>query len=535
MNREAVARELLKLARSLVATVEMFEEGGQVVVRGPYGEMRDIFPKLKGRGFKFHSPDKSWRIDKSKMTPAKMRNLEKLIPGTEQEEQQREQRDKCEQILSKHDFSPSFEVKTTNKGIWVSGETFPVKSQMKSMGGRWNSSNRSYFFDWSTDCDKLAKFLADAAQKSQKHRTQLEGMLKPFDGDVINFKIKKGTNGFWIVGPTKPLYDVMKEAGGRWDRQQRGMFFHYDVSSHSIKDIYDEAKSLDRELGKQRMQGKQNAKKLDGQSWDFGNVTARDDKGVLIIRTSDRKYRDAVKELEGASWSGSYWEVPYAGLTNNNVNEFLREMERFEEQSKKEYQVEKKGDVVRFTFGSGYYRGVPKEGDVVPNVWQNKNKGPDYLYILDVKRRYVPSDGLSFGVGEERGYLYTVTARKPTEREMEPLLEHEKQQKSKKEALKELKDIAVDVKKRGTFPKKSQRLSGDLVYLNKTGLLYGGGTWFVISPSRVWFVQNNGTDGDDWSRNNVQTGGAGALGWVVPNRDNLGQRIKDLGNIAGLD
>ena len=46
--------------------------------------------------------------------------------------------------------------------------------------------------------------------------------------------------------------------------------------------------------------------------------------------------------------------------------------------------------------------------------------------------------------------------------------------------------------------------------------IYGGGYRFIIGDEAVWFIRNNGADGDDWSRNNVETGGAGAIGWVVP-------------------
>jgi hypothetical protein len=35
-------------------------------------------------------------------------------------------------------------------------------------------------------------------------------------------------------------------------------------------------------------------------------------------------------------------------------------------------------------------------------------------------------------------------------------------------------------------------------------------------PRSIWYVVNNGHDGDDWSANNVRTGGAGAVGWRLP-------------------
>lgn len=57
---------------------------------------------------------------------------------------------------------------------------------------------------------------------------------------------------------------------------------------------------------------------------------------------------------------------------------------------------------------------------------------------------------------------------------------------------------------------------------------WGGGEWWVIQKEWIWHVQNNGFDGDDWSRNNVQTGGAGAIGVRVPFSDELAAQIRSL-------
>jgi hypothetical protein len=46
--------------------------------------------------------------------------------------------------------------------------------------------------------------------------------------------------------------------------------------------------------------------------------------------------------------------------------------------------------------------------------------------------------------------------------------------------------------------------------------IYGGGDWFVIGDAYIWYILNHGADGDDWSQNNVRTGGAGAIGWRIP-------------------
>lgn len=67
------------------------------------------------------------------------------------------------------------------------------------------------------------------------------------------------------------------------------------------------------------------------------------------------------------------------------------------------------------------------------------------------------------------------------------------------------------IKKHGERP--NEKPVGEKV-LN-TQNIYGGGDWFVIGTDCIWYIQNNGMDGDNWSHNNVRTGGAGAIGWKI--------------------
>jgi len=41
--------------------------------------------------------------------------------------------------------------------------------------------------------------------------------------------------------------------------------------------------------------------------------------------------------------------------------------------------------------------------------------------------------------------------------------------------------------------------------------IYGGGAWLHVTGPDLFYVRNNGMDGDDWSLNNYDTGGAGAI------------------------
>jgi len=86
---------------------------------------------------------------------------------------------------------------------------------------------------------------------------------------------------------------------------------------------------------------------------------------------------------------------------------------------------------------------------------------------------------------------------------------------NKTKARKELRELAYAT---GTRPAGSHHLTGTSIFLDSNGIAYGGGSWVVVEPDKkhFWYVQNNGSDGDDWSHNNVQTGGAGAIGWRAP-------------------
>ena len=126
-----------------------------------------------------------------------------------------------------------------------------------------------------------------------------------------------------------------------------------------------------------------------------------------------------------------------------------------------------------------------------------------HLYSLDnrevsVRRAF---DEINRGV--------EVVAREIAEREYEAekAAEHKRQLKARAD------QIADYIRAAGEKPDGDHRPVGD--YLLDTQNIYGGGEWFVIGETHIWHVQNNGMDGDDWSRNNVRTGGAGGIGYRI--------------------
>jgi len=175
--------------------------------------------------------------------------------------------------------------------------------------------------------------------------------------------------------------------------------------------------------------------------------------------------------------------------------------------------------------GSGYGGQPFTVGQVLRkkrNDWPAEGK---ILVILQSSKKYYREDGLSFGVGDDEGYIYRAKCREATPKEAAPLLAQEADRIVVSDAKISLKKIIEQIQA-GERPGGENVPAGDRLYGKPD--LYGGGEWIVIGPEWIWYCQNNGSDGDNWSYNNVHTGGAGAIGWRVPFEQGLADKITGL-------
>ena len=203
-------------------------------------------------------------------------------------------------------------------------------------------------------------------------------------------------------------------------------------------------------------------------------------------------------------------------------------------------------NLIRISGGSGYgchgysvgqvvkdmERRRRQDGEVLPGEDPAKinpywvNVGYRYLTVVSASKRYVSEDGMSFGVGDESGYIYSAKCRLATDKEIAPLLAADREREEARAKLANLKAISEEIRKNGTYPEGNDNFAaGVTVPIGKGQDIYGGGSWFVIGEDKIWYVVNNGSDGDDWSHNNVRTGGAGAIGHYVPYSSELEARI----------
>lgn len=146
---------------------------------------------------------------------------------------------------------------------------------------------------------------------------------------------------------------------------------------------------------------------------------------------------------------------------------------------------------------------------------------------------YQDCDGFSFGVMSEEWYSIKAVDISETPEGQEIInknkkLKIEETAKREKAAQKNaiIKEICDYIKEYGERPDDAGSVSGEP--LIDTFNIYGGGYQLVICYNEIWYIKNNGMDGDDWSLNNVRTGGAGAIGWIAPLNDNIRSLIAKL-------
>lgn len=191
--------------------------------------------------------------------------------------------------------------------------------------------------------------------------------------------------------------------------------------------------------------------------------------------------------------------------------------------------------------GEGY-GGTPFR---VGEVLRCKDRGT--VTVLRTSSRYYRDDGLSFGVGDDSGHIYSALVRPADPEEVAQLDEREAALERKHQAERRREEIAALIRTDGERPFREGESDPDDVFGAKRRLkpggetvsdrqdIYGGGDWFVIGDEWIWYVKNNGSDGACWGDNNVVTGGAGAIGWRIPYDEALANELREVTSITDSD
>jgi len=248
----------------------------------------------------------------------------------------------------------------------------------------------------------------------------------------------------------------------------------------------------------------------------------------IIIAVTEIKKAEKIKQ-----YMGYLKESAEKGYLNKNavskLKEFGVEDSKYAEEFKnikistqEKVKKEKKGKMLYPLYNSPQ-TGIPvKKGEKII-VYENSGQA----FRINENHPSVFGSHLLGHEGEQGAYFYY---RDANESEIKEYEEKEKKVKQKQEERavyeKTMDSLTSFIQKNGEYPEGSNSIQGE-EYLD-TFNIYGGGKKILRDNGYIWFIKNNGMDGDDWSRNNVKTSGAGAIGWKIKETPELISKIESI-------
>lgn len=407
---------------------------------------------------------------------------------------------------------------------------------------------------------------ADAAHTVPWHEPKHLGGGSKFK-DEMNRRRKQGLS---VRGNTYPYKDVIKQAGGIWDSYEKQWLVPTKNAKEAL-DRYIRAEGRPAAKTEEKPEVPTVAEAQEKHDAEAATEITDKDKKDLLGAIDDLQHGgprpgygwgDVIKELgvddfvsRGKLTEKAEREI--ASLTRGEIailidairsvpdkesrpiRQAMRAQEKKDketerqlrrQQEREEYEKKRAADLdagrMKISTGSGYTRN--RNGYVKGQVIEDPKHG--LITVVSASKKYVSEDGLSFGVGDDSGYIYYATVRRATPEESETFLQKKAEREATKQAHTRVKDIGNQIRTSGERPSGDNRPGGTVLFESSAQLrLYGGGSWYVIEPDNetVWFVQNNGGDGDSWANNNVGTGGAGAVGWRTKSKE-LASELKEL-------
>ena len=162
-------------------------------------------------------------------------------------------------------------------------------------------------------------------------------------------------------------------------------------------------------------------------------------------------------------------------------------------------------------------------GEVVPT----RN---GFVRVLSRRSQYIPEEGLSMGLSDDSGTLHSHIVRPATEEEAATLKQYQTKLEAYKAARKVLSTDIPAQFRTGERPADADPYANgnEKIPVDEGRTIYGGGQEYLIGKDKIWHIQGNGADGDDWSYNNI----SGAIAQALPRTPELERQIRDAHEVA---
>jgi hypothetical protein len=227
--------------------------------------------------------------------------------------------------------------------------------------------------------------------------------------------------------------------------------------------------------------------------------------------------------------------------SNPNCKRTFKIVYTYEDEMKKiaEYEARKKDEFKVELADEDWETGIKYymlSSRVDSDVWKKIAKYFTYYHkgeIEDTASGY-PLTGWATRQPEEvekilvnEGLIQTKNTLKAQEEQKQEAKKHDTELETKRDELKNRIDEAFKNAEYPTEEKQIQIDGKDYEDPTTPKNIYGGGSWYTVTEKYIYFVQNNGADGDDWGRNNIATAGAGAIGIRIQYNKEIEDLIKE--------
>jgi len=421
---------------------------------------------------------------------------------------------------------------------------------------------------------KRKYFLGEELGKGYKNDIEINEVSQNWQvGDVVEFvaRIEVEKNQYGTKVKVIPLRQITEEEKRREELEKRFreyekeiivLEYEGDVVSYGITggniairigEFLGYAKVKGNELEKPFWEGQKVKKDITIKNIDYKKI---DVEVIEIPAELKEKVREIMKEkarnwlktqkLEGWNYEVDFWfALAEYYLSADEIEEIRRyraekkeEIEKEKEAKRQQKEKERKEALIQLIQKLANWDELLEHRDVAREVIEvipiyNWREIAEYEVSPDDYDEHVKEYKYRVDLQKLYNFLKENNLRQDWQKQLEEKFAKEEKEKKelqeqarKEKEREETKDeIAKIMKEQGERPEPTNGLieiEEAKVYYD-TFSIYGTGERIVEDKQGyIWYLLNNGMDGDDWIVNNVATGGAGAIGWRVAK-----EKVKD--------
>ena len=346
----------------------------------------------------------------------------------------------------------------------------------------------------------------------------------------------------WISGPTKPFRDQLCRAGAHWDPARVAWWIGSDAEAKTLVAKLNAMLRGDHVAAAERHAAQMAQANQARADWLANPIntkyiyTAKDKTWIIISTPYSDTLVDLAKSIPGRRYDADSKVSVYPFTSAPQIREAAPKIEAAIQalQAAKDAQEASKLAIRGHRF-LALMSDCPAIGSTIRHNGEAvtiESRGK--IFRINEGMSSVYGSWLLGREGEACCYVYYVPATpadaaKLEQREAEDAAARQIRQAAHAR-LAELQAYALE---QAVFQAEDVELTGEVIFHDRAELMiYGGGTTWALAGGKIWVIETNGADGDDWGANHVSLNGGRLMLWPL-DAAQPGDRGQNAGRGAG--